>query len=173
MSEIKSVSSEKWIRKNLTRIRGQIASGDDSELWFWVIPAGLACSQRPLRDTPGYGGRSPLTPGAKALVIAWVDHVVQAGFRSVISLMEEAQHERYYIRGGLNLHPEGLFGYLKERGLSVVWIPCKDYQRPTLGQMEEALKEYQRLGKPVLMFCSAGIDRTTPVAAFINDRLVD
>jgi hypothetical protein len=164
------MSAETWIRKELQQIRDQVRAGDESKLWCWVIPASLACCQRPLRDTRGFAERTPLPPHAKPRVLAWVERVVDAGFRSVITLIEEAQHERYYIRGGLDLHPKGLIGYLQSQGLEVVWLPCADYQRPPLCRMEAALREYKRLPKPVLMFCSAGIDRTTPVAAFIYDQ---
>jgi len=50
------------IRAELRRIREQIAGGDESEIWLWVIPGKLACSQRPLRDKPEFGagnGKSP------------------------------------------------------------------------------------------------------------------
>jgi hypothetical protein len=36
--------------------------------------------------------------------------------------------------------------------------------------MSEIADDYDRLTKPVLVFCSAAIDRTTPVAAFIVRR---
>jgi hypothetical protein len=36
--------------------------------------------------------------------------------------------------------------------------------------MQRIAEEYDRLQKPVLLFCSAAIDRTTPVAAFITRR---
>jgi hypothetical protein len=41
----------------------------ESELIVWVIPSALACSQRPLRDHPQFGGRSPLPPEAKLEVV--------------------------------------------------------------------------------------------------------
>lgn len=96
------------IRSELCRQRRQIADGNDSELWIWVFRDQLACAQRPLRDDPIYGGRRPLPEKAQPLVEAWVERVVASGFRSIISLLEVAQIERYYARGGMKLHKNGL-----------------------------------------------------------------
>ena len=158
---------EQEIRGELSRLRKQIRSGDESELWIWVIPCRLACAQRPLRDHMQFGGRTPLPVEARPAVESWVDRVVDAGFRTVISLLEEAQHERHYIRGGLSLHPDGLYGYYESRGLWVATVPCTDCQRPSEDQMRQVLDAFRRLPKPVLLHCSAAIDRTAPVAAYI------
>jgi len=55
-------------------------------------------------------------------------------------------------------------------GLLLRHYPLTDYQKPSLDDMERILKEYDELPKPVLIHCSAGIDRTAPVAAFIAYR---
>lgn len=85
-------------------------------------------------------------------------------------MLETAQLDRYYIRGGIDLHPEGLLGYYESQGLNVRHIPATDYQRPSQELMEEVLLAYDGLPKPVLLHCSAAIDRTTPVAAFIIQK---
>lgn len=157
----------KDIREELQRIRRQLRQGDESEIWIWVIRKRLACAQRPLRDHPKFGGRNPLPTEARCLIEAWVDRILEAGFQAVISLLEEAQLERYYVRGGLGLHPDGLLGYYRCRGLEVVHIPCSDYQRPSDDQMHQALEAFFCLPKPILLHCSAGIDRTSPVAAYL------
>jgi hypothetical protein len=64
---------------------------------------------------------------AKPLVVRWVERVQSAGIRSVISLLDTAQHERYY-GPQFGLHDQGLFGYLKAIGLVVVHYPLTDYQ---------------------------------------------
>src|SRR5437867_11252475 len=107
--------NEKRIRTCLERLRGQLGSGDDSEILCWVIPGILACSQRPLRDHPTYAppsrGRrpSPLPEEARDLVITWVRRVLDLGILSVVCLLEPAQLDKYYIRGGLDL-PGGEIG---------------------------------------------------------------
>ncbi len=59
---------ERHIKSELQRIRGQIAVGDEYEIIVWVVRGKLACSQRPLRDHPQFGGRNPLPPEARPLV---------------------------------------------------------------------------------------------------------
>ena len=158
------------IKAQLSRLREQIRSGDESELLIWQLDGDLACSQRPLRDHPVFGGRAPLPRDARELVVAWVKRVKCLGIRSIISLLEPAQHERYYVKGGLDLHPEGLFGYYRSQGFSLCHIPMADHQTPSDSQMEMALEAFDRMPKPVLLQCSAAIDRTSPVAAYIESK---
>ena len=108
-----------------------------------------------------------MPPEARPEVVKWVDTVKTLGVRSIICLLEARQLDRYYVRGGLNLHPRGLLGYYREHGFSVSHIPMADYQRPANALMNRALQEFDKLPTPVLIQCSAAIDRTTPVAAFI------
>ncbi len=84
-----------------------------------------------------------------------------------MSLLEGKQHEKYYIRGRLNLHPDGLFGYYRSKGFGFLHISMTDYQRPSENDMKKALEAFDQLSKPVLVHCSAGIGRTAPVAAYI------
>ena len=169
-----SLMDLRYIRSELERIRTQIYRGDEDEIWIWVIPERLACAQRPLRDDPRFGGGPgksppPLPPEARPFVDAWVNRVIRAGFRSVISLLEVVQLERHYVRGGLNLHPEGLLGFYRSCGLAVDSISCTDYQTPSVLQKQQVLDAFRRLPKPVLLHCSAGIDRSSPVAAFLSE----
>ena len=165
----------KAICAELRRIRSKIYSGDDSELWIWVIPGKLACAQRPLRDKAEFGGGPgkrprPLPPQARPLVQAWVSRVIEAGFRSVISLLEPKQLVLHYVAGGLDLHPKGLLGYYESRGLEVRSIPCTDYQEPSDQKKSQILEAFRNLPGPVLLHCSAGIDRTSPVAVFLCEQ---
>jgi hypothetical protein len=158
---------EAEIRNGLTTLRNRIRSGDDSQLLLWIVDGMFAVSQRPLRDDPEFGGRAPLPANARPRVVRWVERVrVEEKIRSIITLLEPAQLEKYY-GASLGLNPAGLIGYYQSQGLSVRHIPATDYVRPPDSTMREALRAFQELPKPVLMQCSAGIDRTTPVAAFI------
>ncbi len=161
--------TEREILAKMWALRERLRRNPDANPIEWIIPDRLAGSQRPLRDHPDYGGRTPLPAEAKPLVVRWVEVVRAAGIRSVISLLEEAQHERYY-GAQLGLYEGGLFGYLAATGFNVVHLPLTDYRRPSETSLEAIAEEFDRLQKPVLIFCSAGVDRTTPVAAFLVRR---
>jgi hypothetical protein len=45
-----------------------------------------------------------------------------------------------------------------------------DYQRPPEVNIEQVLRAFDELPKPVLLQCSAAIDRTVPVAAYIASK---
>lgn len=109
----------------------------------------------------------PLPPEAKPLVIKWVRQVKRIGIRSVICLLEHRRLDRCYVSGGLGLHDRGLFGFYESRGLGVRHSPMTDYQRPHEKEMRNVFRAFLDLPRPILLHCSAGIDRTAPVAAFI------
>lgn len=167
---------ENAVRTRLRDLRRAIASGDDSQLVCWVLDGKLACAQRPLRDHPKFGGRGPLPPETRRDVREWVDRIVALGFRSVICL-SHAKELCYY--DGLKLHPDGLLGFLQASGLQVRHLPWLDPAHASTPEERErrrarvediklqARSAFDRMVKPVLLFCSAGIDRSPPVAAFI------
>jgi protein tyrosine phosphatase (PTP) superfamily phosphohydrolase (DUF442 family) len=100
-------------------------------------------------------------------VVEWVQKILDAGIKSVICLLEPAQLKKYYVQGGLNLPGGGLLEYYQHRGLDVRHVPMTDYQRPSAVVMKLVLNAFDLLPQPVLLHCSAAIDRTTPVAAFL------
>ena len=92
-----------------------------------------------------------MLPEAKSLVIDWVDKVKNLGIRSIVSFLEDAQLERYYIRGRLGLHPDGLLGYYQSKRFEVRQFRMTDYQRPLESDLELALQAFDELPKPVLL----------------------
>lgn len=88
----------------------------------------------------------------------------------MICLLEPAQLDKYYVRGGLCLPGGGLLEYYELQGLIVRRRSMTDYQRPTDDEMRQVLEDFDQLPLPVLVHCSAGIDRTTPVAAFLVEQ---
>ena len=99
---------ERHIKSELQRIRDQIRIGNESEIIVWVKLGKLACSQRPLRDHPQFGGRKRLPLEARPLVICWVERIKRIGIRSIICLLVETQLDFY---SGLDLYERGLLGY--------------------------------------------------------------
>lgn len=82
----------------------------------------------------------------------------------------DEQNEKYYIKGGLDLHPEGLHGYYQSQGFEFAHFPLTDYQPPSQCDKDRILETFDRMTKPVLLHCSAGIDRTSPIAAYIVEK---
>lgn len=174
--EIETKRSEIVLR--MKALRRRLEAGDDSELLAWVIPAALACAHRPLRHHPRYGGSGlPIPAEAQPLILDWVEQIRMEGIASIISLMHDRDLRcyRHINLGGLNLP-----AFLERAGFTVRSLPWEDpahsrtdpaMKQAKLEQIrEDALQAYDRLPKPVLLQCSAGIDRSAPVAAYIWKR---
>jgi len=168
------------IRVALRALGSRMERGDVSELVVWVIPGALGCAHRPLRHHPEYGGsRRDLPSEATRAVVRWVDRIIGAGFRSVICLMHPKEVAHY---SALDLGATDLIAYYRMRGLQVCHKPWDDPAHRSLRQRAsykselrrvrtESLECFDQLPKPVLLHCSAGIDRSSPVAAFIWNQL--
>lgn len=164
------------IRAALRTLGSRLDRGDMSELVVWVIPGALACAHRPLRHHHEFGGsRRDLPPEATGAVVHWVDRIVEAGFRSMICLMHLKELKHY---SALSLDAQDLIAYYQMRGLQVCHKPWDDPAHRPQGERAsfeselerirtESLACFDQLPKPVLVHCSAGIDRSSPVAAFI------
>jgi len=164
------------LREALDDLGKRLDTGDDRELLVWVIPEKLACAHRPLRHHPQFGGSGKdLPPEASLEVRKWVDRMKAAGIRSIISLMHPKELRHY---APLELGAEDLIDFYRKSGFEVRHIPWEDpAHRPASGRFsfqeelirvrEEALRAFDQLPKPVLLHCSAGIDRSPPVAAYI------
>jgi hypothetical protein len=156
-------------------LRRKLESNDDSEILVWVIPSALACAQRPLRHHPYYGGSGSPIPGeAKPLILDWVKRIRLEGSASIISFMPDRDVRCYreIDLGGLNL-----LEFIEDQGFHVCSLPWEDpahsktdpaAKRAKLERVrKDALEAYNQSPKPVLLQCSAGIDRSAPVAAYI------
>jgi hypothetical protein len=159
----------------MKRLRRRLESGDDTELLLWVIPNALAVAQRPLRHHPRYGGSGlPIPAGAKPLILDWIEQIRLEGVRAIISFMHDRDLRCYR---DIDLDGLDLIAFIERRGFRVCRLPWEDpahsktdpvAKRAKLEQVrQEALAVYDRLPKPVLLQCSAGIDRSAPVAAYV------
>ena len=114
----------------------------------WVKKDVLAKSSR-----PGYPERRGI--GIQE-VDDWVAEVKSLGIRSIICFLSDDQLAFY------SALPSGLIQYYRDAGFDVAHIPEDDYKTPPLSEegVREAVTSFERLQKPVLVHCSAGLART-------------
>lgn len=132
-------------------------------MFTWVIHDKLACGRR-----PGYSGeRGRSVPRAE--VDAWMLEARAFGIKSIICLLSYDQLPLY------DQLPNGLIAYYRAGGFSVEPVPAEDHQHPPLSEedLQKIWTAYQKLPKPVLVHCSAGVDRTGFAVSHIQKELAE
>jgi protein-tyrosine phosphatase len=110
-----------------------------------------------------------------------MERVREAKFQSILCLMHPKEIDHYRA---LDLGAPDLLEFYRKHGMSVLHIPWDDpahrsteerrgFAEELARVQAEALTGFDNLAKPVLLHCSAGIDRSSPVAAYIFQQRVE
>ena len=91
------------------------------------------------------------------VVPEWIGRVQQMAVRSIVCLLTRSELKKYYGREGVDL----LQSYT-DAGFIVAHVPVGDDKTPpmSLRDLQRLAKTVKNLQGPILVHCSAGVDRT-------------
>lgn len=125
------------------------------------IPGTLFATSRPGYD---YGRNAPV---GEDIVWEWIAQVKAAGVKSITCLLNNEHLKLYGSTAG------GLIQAYRNAEFVVAHIPVPDYQSPPLALDELIILEryFYELPQPILVHCSAGVDRTGAAVRHIKGLL--
>ena len=160
-----------WIRNNVQAANPLL----------WVIDENLACSPRPLRYHPKFGGRVPvIPPEATAALQEWLESLRVLGIGTIVVLATLGEMKRY---SSVVAPQSDLLSLYRSFGFLVHHHEVKDpacaapsAKSGILDQIEAlkpiVLAEYQKRTGGMLVHCSGGMDRSAPITAFVANKSV-
>ncbi len=171
----------KELQRAMVALGKKLDDGDHSELFVEVIPGQLVCTYRPLRRHPKYGGPQVDLPAEAAPdLLDWVHRMRSSSIQGLICLMGPAEFAHYATVASV-LDAKDLVHIYEKHGFEVRCVPWEDpkysvglkrpsYEDQLLENRDKALRAFDELPKPVLLHCSSGIQRSSPIAAFIYSQ---
>jgi hypothetical protein len=176
----------KEIQRAVRALGERLDNGDESSLFVEIIPGRLMCSYRPLRrhHNPDFRGpQRDLPVEAAPALLDWIQKIRTSGIRAIICLMGPKEFGHYKAVVSV-LGATDLVDLYEAHGFEVCTVPWEDplyrvgdggrsYVDQLLEERERSLRAFDELPKPVLLHCSSGIQRSSPVAAFIYSERYD
>jgi len=172
----------KELQRAMRALGERLDSGDESSLFVEVIPEQLMC-YRPLRrhHNPEFRGPQRDLPAEAAPdLLKWIQKMHTDRIQAIICLMGPAEFAHYSTVVS-ELDAPDLIRLYESHGFNVRSIPWEDplyrvgqggrsYEDQLLEVREKSLRAFDEFTKPVLLHCSSGIQRSSPVAAFIYSQ---